>query len=319
MRHKVSVIGGAGNVGSSAAFEMARKDIADVVMLDLEVVRDKAMGRAHDTSHAGSMLGVSTVITGTADYGDIKGSDLVVITAGLPRKPGMSRDDLLEANEKIVSEICGKIKEHAPDSKIIIVTNPIDAMNYVVHKVTGFENNRVIGMAGELDTARFRDFLSRKLNVSRKDIDVTILGTHGDQMVPVPEASSVRGIGIDNLLSRKEMEECVARTVSAGGDLTKMIGTSAWIAPGMAIAEMVTSILLDQRRVFSASAYLTGNEEGYGDTKDVCIGVPVVLGKDGIERILPIKMSPETMEKFRASVAKEIEKRNKLKVRKDKY
>ncbi len=314
MKHKISVIGGAGNVGSTAAIEIARRDAADVVMLDLEVVRDKTMGKAHDANQAGSILGYSTVIMGSSEYEDIKDSDVVVITAGLPRKPGMSRDDLLEINEKIITEISTNVAKYAPDSKVIVVTNPIDAMNYVARKVTGFENHRVIGMAGELDTARFRDFLSKKLNVARKDIDVTILGTHGDQMVPVPEASSVRGICIDNLLSAEDMEECVQKTVSAGGDLTRMIGTSAWIAPGMAIAEMVTSIILDQKRVFSASAYLTGEEQGYGGAKDICIGVPVVLGKDGLERVLPINMRPETMEKFKASVAKEIEKRNKLKV-----
>ncbi|MBN2043076.1 MAG: malate dehydrogenase [Candidatus Aenigmarchaeota archaeon] len=314
MKHKVSVIGGAGNVGSSAVLEIARRDIADVVMLDLEVVREKTMGKANDTSQAGSILGYSSVVTGTSDYEDVKDSDVVIITAGLPRKPGMSRDDLLEINEKIITEISENIRKYAPDSKIIIVTNPIDAMNYVVHKVTGFPNERVIGMAGELDTARFRDFLSKKINVSRKDIDVTILGTHGDQMVPVLEASSVRGIGISNLLSDEEMEECVQKTVSAGGDLTKMIGTSAWIAPGVAISEMVASILLDQKRVFSASVLMTGNEEGYGGVRDVCIGVPVVLGKNGLERVLPIRMNPGTMEKFKASVAKEIEKRDKLKV-----
>jgi malate dehydrogenase len=314
MRHKVSVIGGAGNVGASAALEIARRDIADVVMLDLEVVRDKTIGRAHDTSHAGSILGYHTMLIGTSDYEDIADSDVVIVTAGLPRKPGMTRDDLLDVNSEIILEVGKKISKYAPEAIVLVVTNPLDAMVYVMLKSTGFDRKRVIGMSGELDTARFRDFLSKKLNISRKDIDVTILGGHGDKMVPVPEASSVRGIGLSSLISKDDLDDCIQRTVTAGGDVTKLMGTSAFVAPGIAIAEMVSSVLLDQKRVFSASTLLTGKEKGYGDVRDVCIGVPVVIGKDGIERVLPIKMEKQTFEKYMDSVRKEMQSIRALKI-----
>ncbi len=312
MRHKVSIIGGAGNVGASAALEIARRDIADVVMLDLEVVRDKAMGRAHDTSHAGSILGYHTMLLGTSDYEDISGSEVVIVTAGIPRKPGMTRDDLLKVNSGIIAEVGRKIAKHAPESVVLVVTNPLDSMVYAMIRATGFERERVFGMSGELDSARFRDFISRKLNVSRKDIDVTILGGHGDKMVPVPEACSVRGINLSSLIPKKDLDECIRRTVTAGGDVTKLMGTSAYVAPGIAIAEMVVSILLNQRRVFSASTLLNGSEEGYGNVKDVCIGVPVVIGKDGIERILPIRMEKDTFKKYMESVRKEMANIGKL-------
>lgn len=284
---KVSVIG-AGNVGATVANVLAHKDIVnEVVLLDLK--GDMAKGKALDSWQQAPIDYYSTKLTGTDDYKDTAGSDIVVITAGIPRKPGMSRDDLIATNAKIVVSVTKAILEHTPNPIIIVVSNPLDVMTYAAFKSSGLDDNRVFGMAGILDTARYRAFLATALKVSPKDIQAVLMGGHGDTMVPLPRYTTVAGIPVTEMISDEDLEAIVDRTKKGGGELVGLMGTSAWYAPGAAAAQMVESIIKDENRIFPCCARLTGQ---YG-LDDMYLGVPVQLGKEGITRILELDLNED--------------------------
>lgn len=285
---KITVIG-AGNVGATCANVIAHKDLArEVVLLDIK--EGVAEGKALDMWQTSSINNFSTRITGvTNDYLKTKGSGVVVITSGLPRKPGMSRDDLIKTNAGIVKDVTEKVVKYSPDAIIIIVSNPLDVMTYAAYKVANKHSSKVFGMAGILDTGRYRAFIAEALDVSPKDILSLSLGGHGDTMVPLPRYTSVNGIPIDELLGEDEIEQIVNRTRMGGGELVNLMGTSAWYAPGAAAAQMVEAIVDDQKRIFPVCCWLQGE---YG-LKDIYMGAPVKLGKNGIEGIFELKLNKE--------------------------
>ena len=292
---KVSVIG-AGNVGSTVANVLAHKDIVnEVVLLDLK--GDMAKGKALDSWQQAPIDYYSTKLTGTDDYKDTAGSDIVVITAGIPRRPGMSRDDLIATNAKIVVSVTKAILEHTPNPIIIVVSNPLDVMTYAAFKSSGLDDSRVFGMAGILDTARYRAFLATALKVSPKDIQAVLMGGHGDTMVPLPRYTTVAGIPVTEMISDEDLEAIVNRTKKGGGELVGLMGTSAWYAPGAAAAQMVESIVKDENRIFPCCARLTGQ---YG-LDDMYLGVPVQLGKEGITRILELDLNKDESELLKGS------------------
>ncbi|MEO0145188.1 MAG: malate dehydrogenase [candidate division WOR-3 bacterium] len=286
MRFKVSIIG-AGNVGSETARYLLHKDLADVVLID--IVEGLAKGKALDLGQASQIIGFSGKIKGSTNYEDIADSEVVVITAGLPRKPGMSRDDLIEVNFKIIKDVCEKVKIYAKNSIVIVVTNPLDAMTYAAYKILGFERERVIGQAGVLDSARLSYFVAQKLNVSPYEVQGLVLGTHGDDMIPLIRYTTVNGIPITKLLSQEEIDEIVKRTKYGGGEIVQLMGTSAFFAPGSATAYMVEAILKDSKKMLPASVY-TKSEYGLSD---VVIGLPVILGKNGVEKIIELELNEE--------------------------
>lgn len=284
-RKKVSVIG-AGFVGSTCAHWAAQKELGDVVLLDIN--EGTAKGKALDLFEASPVEGFDSMVTGTADYKDISGSDVVIVTAGIPRKPGMSRDDLLATNAKIMKSVCEGIKENAPDSVVIIVSNPLDAMAYVAKQVLGFPNNRVLGMAGILDSARFRSFIAEETGVSVKDIQAFVLGGHGDTMVPMPRHCSVGGVPLTEMLSEEKINALVERTKKGGAEIVGHLKTgSAYYAPSASAVEMTEAILKDQNRILPCAAYLEG-QYGY---KDLFVGVLCQLGGNGLEKIVEIKLN----------------------------
>ncbi|MBS3125847.1 malate dehydrogenase [Candidatus Woesearchaeota archaeon] len=291
-RKKVSIIG-AGNVGSAAALWIASKHLADVVLVDIVVPHAK--GKALDLQEALPIAGVDASITGTGDYRLTKDSDIVVITAGMPRKEGMSRDDLVKVNADIIKSATKEVAKYSPKCILIIVSNPLDAMVHVAARVSKFPKQRVMGMAGTLDSARFRAFLAEKLDVSVQDVTAFVMGGHGDTMIPVLRYANVAGIPVEDWLPKKELEKIVARTRNGGGEFLPLLKTSAWVAPGIAIAEMAEAILLDKRRVLPVAAYLDGE---YGQ-KGLFIGVPVVLGKNGVEKVIEVKMNAAEKKAFR--------------------
>lgn len=294
---KVTVIG-AGNVGATVANVLAHKDVVnEVVLLDLK--GDMAKGKALDTWQQAPIDYYSTRISGTSDYADTAGSDVFVITAGIPRKPGMSRDDLISTNAKIVSSVTKSILEHTPNPIIIIVSNPLDVMTYAAHSSSGLPNTRVFGMAGILDTARYRAFLASALDVSPKDIQAVLMGGHGDTMVPLPRYTTVAGIPVTEMIEDEALNAIVERTKKGGGELVKLMGTSAWYAPGAAAAQMVESIIRDEKRIFPCCVELTGQ---YG-LNGVYLGVPVQLGKNGIERVLELDLTSDEKELLNTSSA----------------
>lgn len=284
---KVTVVG-AGNVGATVANVLAHKDLVNEVVL-LDIKGDFAKGKALDSYQQASIDYFSTRLTGTDDYKDTANSDIVVITAGIPRKPGMSRDDLISTNAKIVGSVTNEILKYSEDPIIIIVSNPLDVMTYAAHKLSGLSDKKVFGMAGILDTARYRAFLSMELNVSVKDVQALLLGGHGDTMVPLPRFTNVGGIPVTDLIPAERLNEIVERTKKGGGELVKLMGTSAWYAPGAAAAQMVAAIVRDENRIFPVCAKLNGE---YG-LKDVFLGVPVKLGKGGIKEIIDLKLTEE--------------------------
>jgi malate dehydrogenase len=285
---KITVIG-AGNVGATCANVIAHKDLArEVVLVDIK--EGVAEGKALDIWQTSSILNFNTRVTGvTNDYLKTKGSGIVVITSGLPRKPGMSRDDLIKTNAVIVKEVTEKVIKYSPEAIIIVVSNPLDVMTYASYKAARKDSRKVFGMAGILDTGRYKAFLSEALNVSPKDIHSLLLGGHGDTMVPLPRHTSVSGIPVTELLNKEEIDKIVERTKKGGGELVNLMGTSAWYAPGAAAAQMVEAIVDDQQRVFPVCALLTGE---YG-LKDVYLGVPVKLGANGIEEIIELKLNKD--------------------------
>lgn len=295
-RRKVTVVG-AGNVGATCAQEIARRDYADVVLVD--IIPNFPQGKALDMDQAGSVLGYEPRITGANGYDETAESDVVVITAGRPRAPGMSRDDLVATNEAIVSAVTKEAVRRSPKAVLVVVSNPLDAMCHVAKAVSRFPKSRVVGMAGILDTARFAAFIAQELEVSVRDVTAMVLGGHGDQMVPVVSATTVGGIPIAELVSKPRIRKLVERTRFGGGELVELLGTSAWYAPGAAAAQMVDSICLDQKRVLPCTAYLEGE---YGIT-GLYMGVPAKLGTGGVEEVLRLKLTPDERKMLRASAA----------------
>jgi malate dehydrogenase len=285
-RRKVTVVGG-GNVGATCAQELARRDYCDVALVDIK--EGLAAGKALDINQAGAVLGYEPRVTGSTEYEITAGSDVVVITAGVPRTGDMSRDDLVSTNEKIVGSVTEQVTGQSPDAILIVVSNPLDAMCHVAKNVSGWPKNRVFGMAGILDTARFSTFIAWATGASVKDVTAMVLGGHGDQMVSVVSATTVGGVPLRKLLPDDRIAELVARTAGGGGELVKLLGTSAWYAPGAAAAQMVDSIMLDEKRVLPCTAYLEGE---YG-IDDLYMGVPVKLGADGIEEIVELDLSDD--------------------------
>ncbi|MCS7153282.1 MAG: malate dehydrogenase [Bacteroidia bacterium] len=283
---KVSIIG-AGNVGATAADIIARSGYCHEVVL-LDIKPGLAEGKALDIAQTSPLLGFDTKVRGvTNDYKAIADSDVVIITSGRPRSPGMSRDDLVHVNAEIIKSVIEPAVFYAPNAIFIIVTNPLDTMAYYAYKLSRLPSQRVIGMAGVLDTARYRYFLAQELGASVQDIEAMLLGGHGDTMVPLPRYTTISGIPVINLLSEDKLNAIVERTKFGGGEITKLIGTSAWYAPGAAIAQMVASILLDQKRILPCSVYL----QGQYDLHDIYIGVPVKLGRNGVEEIIQLALT----------------------------
>jgi len=287
MRKKVSIVG-AGNVGATAAHWIAAKELADVVLID--IIEGVPQGKALDLLEAMPIEKRDSHVLGTNDYADTANSEIVVITAGIPRKPGMSRDDLLNTNYKIMSDVVSKAIQHSPDCILIVVSNPLDAMAQAAYKLSKFPRERVIGMAGVLDSARFRTFIAEELNVSVENVTAFVLGGHGDTMVPLTRYSTVAGIPVTELMEPKRLESLVQRTRDGGAEIVKYLKTgSAYYAPSAAVAEMVEAILKDKKKILPCAAYLDGE---YG-IKGLYVGVPVKLGAKGIEQIMEIKLTSE--------------------------
>ncbi|MCH2225657.1 MAG: malate dehydrogenase [Crocinitomicaceae bacterium] len=285
---KVTVVG-AGNVGATCADVLAHKEVANEIVL-LDIKEGVAEGKALDIWETSPInLYDSRTVGSTNDYTKTKDSDVVVITSGLPRKPGMSRDDLISKNAGIVKMVTEQVIEHSPNAKIIIVSNPLDVMTYCAYLTAKVDRSRVFGMAGVLDTARYRSFLALELNVSPKDIQAVLMGGHGDTMVPLPRYTTVGGIPVTELIEKEKLDEIIERTKFGGGEIVKLLGTSAWYAPGAAAAQMVEAIVRDQKRIFPVCAMLEGE---YG-MKDIFLGVPVVLGKNGIEKIIELNLNDD--------------------------
>ena len=296
MRQKVTVVG-AGNVGATCAQELARRDYADIVLVDIKP--NFPQGKALDINQAASVLGYEPNMIGSNGYDETNGSDVVVITAGLPRKPGMSRDDLVTTNEAIVGSVTKEIVKRSPKSIIVVVSNPLDAMCHVAKTASRFPKERVVGMAGILDTARFAASIAWETGMSVKDVTAMVLGGHGDPMVPVVSATTVGGVPLDQLAPKGRIAKMVERTRKGGGEIVNLLGTSAWYAPGAAAAQMVDAICLDQKRVLPCTALLEGE---YG-VNGLYMGVPVVLGAKGIAGIVKLKLSTDEKRKLRESAA----------------
>ncbi len=294
---KVTVVG-AGNVGATCANVLAHKDIVKEVVL-LDIKGDLAKGKALDSWQQAPIDCYSTYLRGTENYEDTAGSDIVVITAGIPRKPGMSRDDLISTNAKIVNTVTQSIRKYSENPIMIVVSNPLDVMTYAAYEAAGLDSSRVFGMAGILDTARYRAFLATELKVSPKDIQAVLMGGHGDTMVPLPRYTTVAGIPVTEMIEEDKLNAIVERTKGGGGELVKLMGTSAWYAPGAAAAQMVEAIVKDENRIFPCCALLKGQ---YG-IDDMFLGVPVKLGKNGIEELLELKLNPDEMNLLNTSAA----------------
>jgi len=297
-RAKITVVG-AGNVGATTAHWCAQAELGDIVLLDIPQTGDMPKGKALDLLQASPIVGFDCNITGTTNYDDTVGSDVVVITAGIPRKPGMSRDDLLATNAKIVTTVCEQVKQTSKHAIVIVVSNPLDAMVQRAQQVTGFEPSHVIGQAGILDTARYCTFLSMELGVSVKDISALLMGGHGDTMVPIPSCTSVGGIPVTQLLSRKRLDEIVQRTRDGGAEIVSLLKTgSAYYAPAAATTQMVAAIVRDQKRLVPCAAYCD-KEYGVGG---YYVGVPVILGASGVERVIELELTTEEKAAFQKSV-----------------
>ncbi len=297
MNRKVTVVGGAGNVGATVARGVAEKQLADVVVID--IADKKAAGVALDILEACPVYGSDARVMGSGDYADSANSDIVVVTSGVPRKPGMSRDDLLNVNYKIMQQVTEQVVKYSPNCIIIPVSNPLDAMAQAVLKLSKFPRERVIGMAGVLDSARMRSFIAKELNVSVENIHAFVLGGHGDTMVPLPRYSTVAGIPITDLLSKEAIDRISARTAKGGLEITELVGTSAWYAPGASVVEMIEAILLDKKKILPCSVYLQGE---YG-VQNLFVGVPCKLGARGLEQIIQITLTPEEDAAFKKSAA----------------
>ena len=295
--NKVSIIG-SGNVGSATALYLAEKKIADIYLID--IAEGLSEGKALDAEESAPIRKYDIEIRGTTDFSELAGSDVVVVTAGIARKPGMSRADLLNTNAKIMKSVSEKIAQYAPNSIIVMVTNPLDVMSYVALKITGFALKRVVGMAGILDATRFRYFVAQKLGVAVGDTTAMVLGGHGDSMVPLPRYSTVGGVPITEILSKDEIDKIIERTRKGGAEIVGYLKTgSAYYAPAASVAEMVECIIRDKRRILPCSAYLRGE---YG-IEGIFVGVPVLLGKNGVDRIIELELIPEEKEALHVSAA----------------
>ncbi len=288
MKNKVAVIG-AGNVGASAALYVAERGLGDVVLIDRPEMDGMPQGKALDMAQAAPLWHKGGKIEGATDLAAVKGADVVVMTAGFPRKPGMSRSDLLKANADIIVPAANAVKEHAPNAYVVVVTNPLDVMAHLFWKTTGFPKHRVLGMAGILDSARFRAFLAMELGVSGADIQAMVLGGHGDSMVPLPKYTTIGGISVSDLVPADRLAAIIERTRNGGAEIVKLLKTgSAYYAPAMSAVEMVEAILTDQKRMVPCSVLL----EGEYNLKNLFIGVPVLLGGKGVEKIVELKLDP---------------------------
>lgn len=297
-RKKISVIG-SGFTGATAAFLAAQKELGDVVLLDLPSAENPTKGKALDMWETAPVQGFDSYVRGTSNYDDTANSDIVLITAGVARKPGMSRDDLVQINQNVMKTVSKEIARTSPDATIIVLTNPVDAMTYTVYKETGFPKNRVIGQSGVLDTARFRAFVAEELHVSVKDISALVLGGHGDTMVPLTRYASVGGVPLESLIPAERLEQIVTRTRGGGGEIVNLLGNgSAYYAPAAAMIEMTEAILMDQKRVLPSIAYLEG-EYGY---EGICLGVPTLLGANGIEKVFELELNNAEKEALNHSV-----------------
>ncbi len=297
MRKKVTIVG-AGNVGATAAHWIASKELADVVMID--IMEGVPQGKGLDLLEAMPVEKRDSYVIGTNDYADTANSDIVVITAGIPRKPGMSRDDLLNTNHKIMSDVVSKVTKYSPDCIIIVVSNPLDAMAQAAFKLSGFKRNRVLGMAGVLDSARFRTFIAEELKVSVENVTAFVLGGHGDTMVPLPRYSTVAGIPITELIEKSKLDALVDRTRNVGAEIVKSLKTgSAYYAPSASAVEMVEAILKDKKKILPCAVYLEGE---YG-INGLFVGVPCKLGANGLEQIIEIKLTPEEQAELNKSAA----------------
>src|SRR5881227_2808745 len=292
MRNKVTIVG-SGNVGATAAHWMASKELADVVLID--IIEGVPQGKGLDLLEAMPIEKRDSYVIGTNDYADTANSDIVVITAGIPRKPGMSRDDLLNTNYKIMADVVGKVVKHSPNCILIVVSNPLDAMAQAAYKLSKFPRERVIGMAGVLDSARFRAFIADELKVSVENITAFVLGGHGDTMVPLPRYSTVAGIPITELIEKTKLEALVQRTANGGAEIVAFLKTgSAYYAPAAATVEMIEAILKDKKKILPCAAYLNGQ---YG-VRGLYVGVPVKLGREGVEQVIEIKLTPDEQAAF---------------------
>ncbi|MDF2035851.1 malate dehydrogenase [Cytobacillus oceanisediminis] len=297
-RRKIAVIG-SGFTGATAALMLAQKELGDIILVDIPSQTNPTKGKALDMLEAGPVQRFNASITGTSSYEDIQDADLVLITAGMPRKPGMSRDDLVAVNEKIMAEVSQNIKKYAPDSYIIVLSNPVDAMTYVCYKTTGFSKNRVIGQSGVLDTARFNTFVAQELGVSIEDISGFVLGGHGDDMVPLVRYSYAGGIPLEKILPADRIEAIVERTRKGGGEIVNLLGQgSAYYAPAASMVEMAEAILKDKKRILPSIAYLEG-EYGYSN---IYLGVPTILGGNGIESVIEIPLTADEKKALDQSV-----------------
>lgn len=297
-RAKISIIG-AGNVGATCAHWCAAAELGDVVLLDIPQTEDMPKGKALDLMQASPIMGFDSDIVGTTDYADTAGSDVVVVTAGIPRKPGMSRDDLLSTNARIVTSVAEQLKATSPDAVVIVVSNPLDAMVQQMWQVTGFDPARVCGQAGVLDTARYRTFLAMELGVSVEDVTATLMGGHGDTMVPIPSCTSVGGIPVTQLIAPERLDEIVDRTRKGGAEIVSLLKTgSAYYAPAAACAQMVEAVVRDKKRVIPVAAYCD-SEYGVGG---FYVGVPVVMGSGGVEKIIELDLTDGERSDFDRSV-----------------
>ena len=296
-RRKIGVIGG-GFVGSTTAQRLAEKELGDVVLVD--IVEGMPQGKALDLAQAGPVCGYDARVTGANDYAPLAGAELVIITAGMPRKPGMDRSDLLKINGEIQQKVVSGIMEYAPEATLVIVSNPLDVMCFVAHQVSGLPKNKVVGMAGVLDTARYRTFIAMELGCSHKDIQAMVLGGHGDSMVPLTSTASVSGIPVQQLISPERLEELVNRTRHGGAEIVNLLKTgSAYFAPSASAVAMAESILLDQKRVLPCCSLLDGE---YG-IEDTWVGVPAVLGENGVEKILEVELDQAELDALRSSAS----------------
>ncbi|GKV69586.1 malate dehydrogenase [Sporosarcina sp. NCCP-2716] len=288
-RKKVSVIG-SGFTGATTAFLIAQKELADVVLVDIPAMENPAKGKALDMLEAGPVQGYDASIIGTSDYAETKDSDLIIITAGIARKPGMSRDDLVQTNQKVMKSVTKEIVKHSPETTVLVLTNPVDAMTYTVFKESGLPKERVIGQSGVLDTARFRTFVAQELGVSVKDVTGFVLGGHGDDMVPLIRYSAAGGVPLESLLTQEKIGEIVERTRKGGAEIVNLLGNgSAYYAPAAALVEMAEAVLKDQKRIVPAIAYL----EGEFGMEGIYLGVPVVLGAGGIEKVIELDLTDD--------------------------
>jgi len=297
-RAKLTIIGG-GNVGASCAMWAASKELGDVVVLDIPEAEGMVKGKMLDLLECSPIERFDANIVGTTEYKDIADSDVVVVTAGIPRKPGMSRDDLIETNVKIVNSVSKQIKEFAPGAVVIVVSNPLDAMVYTAWKSTEFPTNQIVGQAGCLDVARYRTFIAQELDVSVEDIQALLLGGHGDDMVPLPRYTSVHGIPVSQLMSQEKINACVERAKMGGGEIVKLMGTSAYYAPASGVIQMAEAIIKDKKRILPCAGYCDA-EYGVGG---YFVGVPCVLGKDGVEKVIEIDLNDDEAELMNTSIS----------------